>query len=121
VPVYIQTYDKYNITGSMLSRCFPTSDETGAPAVGFQFNSEGARLFGDMTKKLQGKGSIGIILNGKLYSAPFVKSAITSSGIIEGSFKEEEVREMVAVLQAGSLPAPLVLEDERKFGPGTGR
>jgi SecD/SecF fusion protein len=120
VPVYIQTYDKYNITGSMLSRCFPTSDETGAPAVGFQFNSEGARLFGDMTKKLQGKGSIGIILNGKLYSAPFVKSAITSSGIIEGSFKEEEVTEMVTVLQAGSLPAALTLQSEAFVGPELG-
>ncbi len=119
-PVYILMHDKYEVTGEMLNRAYPTSDEMGMPAVGFTFNSEGARRFGEMTGALAGKGSIAIILNDTLKSAPNVKSRITSSGIIEGSYTQDEVNEMVTVLQAGSLPASLTLQSKTFVGPELG-
>jgi len=119
--LYVRTRDEYEITGAMLERAYSTMDEIGAAAVGFQFNSEGTRRFAQLSKKLVGKGSIAIILNGQLYSAPFVRTAITrGSGIIEGNFTQADVDDLVAVLQAGSLPAALVLESETFVGPELG-
>ena len=46
-------------------------------------------------------------MDGELISAPRINSTITSSGVIEGSFTDEEVDLLVNVLRAGRLPAVL--------------
>ena len=121
IDYYVRMHDPYNVTGRNLKRVYPTFDQYGAPAVGFTFDTEGARAFAAMTRKLAEKGSIAIILNGRLHSAPRVNEAITQgSGIIEGGFKESEVQDLVSVLQAGSLPAQLVLQSEMFVGPDLG-
>jgi SecD/SecF fusion protein len=50
---------------------------------------------------------MGIILDNQLISAPIIMSTISSRGQIAGSFTDDEVRHIVAVLNAGELPAPL--------------
>ncbi|HEX7611321.1 MAG TPA: thioredoxin domain-containing protein, partial [Candidatus Limnocylindrales bacterium] len=58
-----------------------------------------------------------IVLDGKVLSAPYIQSAIAGgSGEITGNYTETVANEMAAVLKAGSLPYPLVLESVR--GPG---
>ena len=117
---YIQMRDEYDITGRMLKRVNPAIDDIGGPAVGFEFKPEGAKLFAKMTALLAGKGSIGIILNGQLHSAPAVRERISRRGIIEGDFTQAEVNDLVAVLEAGSLPAALALQSETFVGPELG-
>jgi preprotein translocase subunit SecD len=51
---------------------------------------------------------LGIILDGFLVSAPAIRSTISGRGEITGSFSRQEVDDLVDVLNAGSLPAPLV-------------
>jgi len=50
---------------------------------------------------------LGIILDGKLYSAPIIRTVIHSEGEITGNFTKEEVQDIVNVLNAGSLPLPI--------------
>jgi len=117
--LYIQTQDKYNITGQMLRRVYPAMDDVGAPALGFEFGAQGAKLFSEMTRVLKGE-RLAIILNGVLQSAPRVEEVIRERGIIRGDFTQAEVEDLKAVLQAGSLPAALILQSETFVGPELG-
>ena len=56
--------------------------------------------------------SLGIIIDGELFSAPTIRSKIGAAGQITGSFTEIEVSDLAAVLNAGSLPARLHLVAE---------
>lgn len=75
--------------------------------VSFEFNSEGADLFGALTERLVGK-QLAIVLDSKVESAPNVESAITGgTGQITGGFDEQEARDLALVLQTGALPVEL--------------
>lgn len=100
------------ITGKYLRRAHATNDTNGRPAVGFNFNQEGANLFSDLTsrnrpRKDGSKRRLAILLDNQVVTAPTLNSTIGASGIIEGRFTMKEVEDTVAVLNAGSLPAPL--------------
>src|ERR671939_1971456 len=51
----------------------------GLPQVAFQFSSDGATVFGQITQRLLGK-PLGIFLDGQLISAPTVQAVLTESG-----------------------------------------
>jgi len=123
--------DRQNVTGAYLSRTYQTPDERLQPAVGFQFNRQGARRFGQLTREhLPEEGDafkyqLAILLDNLVMSAPSINSEIRDSGIIEGGgqgFKAKEVQHLVNILQAGSLPAslnPVPLQEEN-VGPTLG-
>ena len=123
--------DRQNVTGNYLSRTYQTPDERLQPAVGFQFNRQGARRFGQLTREhLPEEGDafkyqLAILLDNLVMSAPSINSEIRDSGIIEGGgqgFKAKEVQHLVNILQAGSLPAslnPTPLQEEN-VGPTLG-
>jgi SecD/SecF fusion protein len=105
--------DLHNVTGGYLSRAAAGHDEFGRNAVDFSFNTEGSVAFGDLTGENTPDLStgfhrrLGIVLDGVLFSAPELRSAITSRGQITGSFALEEVQFLVEILNAGHLPAAL--------------
>ncbi|MBM4054171.1 MAG: protein translocase subunit SecD [Planctomycetes bacterium] len=107
------------ITGEHLSRIYP--DTKGIePVVGFEFDAAGKAKFGQVTERNIGK-PLAIILDGILYSAPTIRDRIPGKGIIEGSFTQDEVNELIATMRAGSLPADLELEMETMVGPSLGK
>ncbi len=127
--VYVQMKDSFNITGEMLENVRPTTDELGAPAVAFRLSTDGAKRFQQFTKFLADRGTLrnrrerlAIVLNGNLVNAPGVESAIPGGNAqITGNFTTAELSDLVAVLQAGSLPEPLTLVDVNVTAPETGR
>ena len=101
------------VSGENLTKAEVTVDQNNQTAIGFRFDGAGARRFGEATAANIGK-PFAIILDGKVISAPNIKSAITGgSGIIEGSFSIEEASEMVNLLNGGALPAPLKVQERR--------
>jgi len=50
---------------------------------------------------------IAIVLDGKLISAPVIKSEIGARGQIEGNFTSQEARDLMIVLNSGALPVPI--------------
>ncbi len=92
--------------GWKLTESYTTQDQTGLPAVGFEFNDIGAGYFMELTRNNIGQ-ALAIILDGKAYSAPVIRSQIGSRGVIEGKFSNEEVSYLVSTLNAGSLDARL--------------
>jgi preprotein translocase subunit SecD len=113
-------YSKVELSGEALTNAAVSYDETGLPAVSFDFNSAGARKFADITKSNIGK-PFAIVLDGKVITAPVIRSAILGgSGVISGNFSLEEAKDLAMLLRAGALPAPLTIEEERSVGPSLG-
>ncbi|MGE3726641.1 MAG: protein translocase subunit SecD [Candidatus Sericytochromatia bacterium] len=89
--------------------------------IEFEFNSEGAKKFGDLTTELVGQ-PLGIFLDDKLVSAPNVNTPITGgSGLIEGGFTAEDAKKLAIQLKAGQLPVPLSMVENRTVGPTLGQ
>lgn len=92
----------------------------GAPQVGLQFDSEGAALFAELTKRNFGK-PIAIFLDDEVISAPTVQSEITDGrAVITGSFTLEEVKDMVGRLNEGALPVPITLVGQQSIDASLG-
>ena len=83
----------------------------GLPDVAFEFNSDGATLFQQITQRLLGK-PLGIFLDGELISAPTVQAVLGSNGVITG-LSLEQARLLALQLNAGALPVPVQIEEER--------
>jgi SecD/SecF fusion protein len=105
--------DVYDVTGEYLVGARPSIDQSGRPNVLFTFNAAGGRLFGRLTgENLPDEAQaftrkLGIILDGRLQSAPSLRSAIFQDGEITGSFTREQVQDLADILNAGSLPVTL--------------
>lgn len=83
----------------------------GDHQVAFKLNSEGAKIFADVTAKSIGQ-RIAIYLDGVELLAPTVQSAITGgSGVINNMQSEEYAKTIAAKIQSGALP--LVLTQQK--------
>jgi SecD/SecF fusion protein len=98
-----------------------TQDREGRRAIGFSLNERGGKFFWALTSKNINR-PLCIMLDGIAISAPNIRSAIRTDGIIEGSFTETEVGDMVNKLNAGSLPARLIEQpiSVKTIGPSIG-
>ncbi len=108
------------ISGSDLKTAYTSQDEFGRPAVGFELKSEAAQKFGEFTSKNIGK-QLAIVLEGKVVSAPVIRSRITDRGQITGDFTPEEVRDLALILRTGSLPTSIKILQEKVVGPSLGK
>lgn len=109
------------LTGQDLTNAQPDFDQNGRPAVRFQFNSRGARLFGEYTAENVGL-PFAIVLDEHVISAPVINEAIPGgSGIITGNFTVESANELAILLRVGALPADMTFLEERTVGPELGQ
>lgn len=110
------------LTGKHLQRSQVTfNQKTGEPQVSLEFNSEGARIFEDITKKNVGK-PVAIFLDNQLISAPRVNDVISGGeAVITGNFVIDEAKKLSIQLNAGALPVPLKIIEQRNIGATLGR
>jgi SecD/SecF fusion protein len=88
-------------------------------AVDMTFDSEGAKVFGDITEKFKGF-RFAIVLDGVIQSAPVIRDAIYGGRAqITGRFTEQEARELATVLE-NPLQTPVSIEEERSVSPTLG-
>jgi preprotein translocase subunit SecD len=117
--VYYAVQKRVMVDGGSLTKA-AVQFQNGQPVVGFEFDSIGGKRFGDATKANIGK-LFAIVLDGKVISAPVIRSAIIGgSGIIEGRFTTQEAQDLVTLLNAGALPANLTVLEERTVGADLG-
>jgi preprotein translocase subunit SecD len=117
---YVVVFKHPDLTGDMLIDAQTTFNQNGQPAVSFELNALGSRIFADLTKNNPGRG-LAIVLDGKLLSAPSINEPINGGrGIISGSFTVDSASELALLLRAGALPAPLQIIEERTVGPNLG-
>jgi len=96
----------------LASAAVATSGQTNQRVVTFQLKDVGAKRFEEYTAAHIGQ-YFAIVLDGKVISAPQIKSAIPGGNVqIEsggiGGYPLKEATDLVTVLQFGSLPFPIV-------------
>jgi preprotein translocase subunit SecD len=109
-----------DITGDYLDDARLGYDNQGRPLVNFRFNPEGGKIFGDLTEANIGN-LLAIVLDENVYSAPVIRSRISTRGQITGRFSLQEAADLSVVLRAGALSVPVVIEEERTVGPALGQ
>ncbi|MDP2921528.1 MAG: protein translocase subunit SecD [Candidatus Omnitrophota bacterium] len=111
------------LTGDTLVNAEVKFDQSrfNEPYVAIEFNAKGASVFSEITGANVGK-RLAIVLDGKVHSAPRVNERIPSGrASITGRFTVEEASDLAIVLRAGTLPAPIYIEEERTVGPLLGK
>jgi len=92
-----------------------------APQIAFTLKTQGAKDFGNLTRKHVGE-QLAIILDGEVISAPNIQEPILDGhGQITGEFTMEEAQLLALSLRSGALPAPMKVEEERTIGPLLGK
>src|SRR4030081_1271760 len=87
--------------------------------VQLKFDSEGAKIFGQITEKYKGH-RFAIVLDGVIQSAPVIRDAIYGGdAVITGRFAEQEARGLASVLE-NPLQTPVSIEEERSVSPTLG-
>lgn len=112
---------KVVIDGSMLKNAqAQINSQTNQPEVSLDFNTEGARIFAEVTGANIGK-KIGIYLDDKLLTDPVVQSRISGGkAVITGSQSLEEAQRVALLLRSGALPVELDFAEKRIVGPTLG-
>lgn len=110
-----------DLTGSDLENAEITFEtENGQPAISLKFSQEGAKKFEDITSRNIGKPVV-IILDDQILSQPTVQEKIIGGEAqISGDFTVEQAKELVVQLNAGALPIPITLIEERTVGATLG-
>jgi SecD/SecF fusion protein len=121
--------DKVILTGDQLVSATVSYGQYNQPNVSLVFNKEAAKIFSDVTQEavrnFRADGErrrLAIVLDGKVITAPGISSHIPDGqGVIEGNFNYQEANDLALVLQAGALPAPVIVAEERSVGPTLGQ
>ncbi|MCL1919464.1 MAG: protein translocase subunit SecD [Kiritimatiellaeota bacterium] len=123
---------KAELTGDALSSARVERNQiTGKQHIALNFNAKGTAEFARVTKAYAPRGSknkdsdvgrqLAIIMDDTLYSAPVIKSEIPSGQAqITGNFSPAEANQLRNILNAGSLPAPMKILEQRSISPTLG-
>ena len=96
------------------------NQNTLEPEIDITFNDEGAKVFSEATARNVGK-PLAIFLDKELLSAPRVNQAIEGgNAVISGQFTMEGATSLAIQLNAGALPVPIKLAEQRSVGATLG-
>lgn len=114
-------FTETDLTGGDLKRAsVQFSPETGEPVVALNFTSEGSKKFGEITTRNVGK-PLAIFLDGFPITAPVVNEAILSGeAVISGQFTTQEAKNLAIQLNAGALPIPFKIVEQKNIGATLG-
>lgn len=110
-----------DLTGADLQNAQVVFDSNnGKPSISLTFTKEGGNKFAKITERNIGK-SLPIILDNTIISSPVVQETIIGgSAQITGTFTIDEAKKTVIQLNAGALPVPITLIEERTVGATLG-
>lgn len=112
------------LTGADLKKAAVTFGQSGGrsgPQVAIEFTSLGAEKFAEITKRNVGK-PLAIFLDDQLVSAPnVVQEILGGSAVITGQFTTDEAKSLAIQLNAGALPVPIKILEQRSIGPTLGQ
>lgn len=109
------------LTGKQLQKTTVQFDpQTGEPVVALTFNAEGSTLFGKITENNIGV-PLGIFIDQGLIMAPVIQVPILSGqAIISGDLTIDDAKQLSIQLNAGALPVPITVLEQRTIGASLG-
>ncbi len=117
IPIVVKR--RTEISGKSVANAFRSVDQLGRAVVIIEFNPDGRSKFGKLTEQNIGR-RLAVILDGEVYSAPVIRSAIYGSCEISGgNMSSVEAEELASVLK-NPLENPVSIIDERGVDPSLG-
>lgn len=93
---------------------------TGNPQVSLEFDDEGKKKFGEITERNVGK-RVAIFLDELPVTIPTVNEPITDGrAVITGDFTISQAKNLSIQLNAGALPVPIEIIEQRNIGATLG-
>ncbi|NCU44192.1 protein translocase subunit SecD, partial [Candidatus Falkowbacteria bacterium] len=118
----IDEWKTTELTGKYLKRAtVQFNPQDGSPEVALDFDSEGGKIFEDITGRNIDK-PVAIFLDGYIISQPNVSQKITGGqAVISGRFTQVEAKTLAQRLNAGALPVPVNLVNQQTIGASLGQ
>ena len=112
------------LTGERITDAQPGFDKDNQPAVHINLDSNGSRIFKQLTRENIGR-RMAILLIEKnqteVVTAPVIREEIGGGRVqISGRMTSMEARDVALLLRAGALAAPMDIIEERTVGPSLG-
>lgn len=111
------------LTGADLKKAsvtFGGSGKNAGPQVAIEFTGEGTKKFAEITKRNIDQ-PLAIFLDNTPISAPIVQQEIIGgNAVITGQFTTQEAKELSIQLNAGALPVPIEILEQRSIGATLG-
>lgn len=111
------------LTGADLKRAqvsFNNARASTGPQVTLEFNDQGAKKFAEITRRNVGK-ALPIFLDEEPIQAPVVQQEILGgNAVISGSYTLDQAKNLVIQLNAGALPVPIKILEQRSIGASLG-
>ena len=83
------------------------------PQIDLLFNTDGAKIFAELTKRMIGK-PLAIFVGGQLLTSPTVQTTIPDGhAVITGQYTAESAKKLATDINTGIVPAPIYLTSER--------
>jgi SecD/SecF fusion protein len=115
-PMSILVRNRAELLGNAVKSAHVIINSTGGYEVSLQLTADGARLFERVTRENFGK-PLGIILDGKLYSTPVIRSIISDGqAAISGNFTAQDAKNLASVLN-NPLDFELSVGEIHEIGP----
>lgn len=109
------------LTGKNLKKASTQFGQNGGPEVAIVFDDEGAKQFQDITSRNVGK-PVAIFVDEFPVTLPRVNQAITGgSAVITGQFTLDEAKNLAIQLNAGALPVPIQIIEQKNIGATLGQ
>ncbi|MEA2056372.1 MAG: protein translocase subunit SecD [Patescibacteria group bacterium] len=109
------------LTGQHLNKASLQFDQqTGTPVVALEFNQEGRDKFATITKENQGE-VLAIFIDDFPIAMPVINTPILDGrAIMTGDFTVEKAENLAIQLNAGALPIPIEVLEQRAIGASLG-
>jgi preprotein translocase subunit SecD len=118
-PSFEADWVETGLTGGQIDHVVVEPDGAGWAVVA-DFDADGARKLAEVSRRLVGK-PMAIFLDDRLISAPIVEQALETGNVrIHGEFDAKRAHELEVVLEAGSLPVPLDVVENRAIDASLG-
>ncbi|MDV6345414.1 MULTISPECIES: protein translocase subunit SecD [unclassified Nitrosomonas] len=112
------------LTGDRITDAQPGFDNDNQPAVHVTLDSNGARIFKQLTRNNVGKRMAILLVEknqAEVVTAPVIREEIGGGRVqISGRMSSVEARDVALLLRAGALAAPMEIIEERTVGPSLG-
>lgn len=119
---FLDSFQTTGLSGQQLQRASVQFDpQTNEPVIGMQFNAEGRELFADITNQNVGK-VLAIFIDGFPVALPQINTPILDGqAVMTGGFTVDTAQQLAIQLNAGALPVPITILQQRVIGATLGQ
>ncbi len=118
---FLDQFSPTGLTGQDLKASNVQFDQQNQPVVSLEFNAKGTDKFAKITTENTGQ-VLAIFLDGMPMSLPRINTPILDGrAIISGNFTLDQAKELGIQLNAGALPVPVEVIEQRSIGASLGQ